>query len=174
MKEVNSIKELESLAEGTVEDKKIAASYGYQPVLDSLKNDSSEEVAKFAKLVDVDNDLKLYKADENNEKAKKNFNKSYKEYMGYHYLKMVAIILGVLMEVIATITLLNTYNTSVWYWLVAGIIWLIISVLFNSVAKRKYENYLVYKQILIQTNSIYEAAKVKFNGLIDGIEKGYK
>ncbi|WP_436962329.1 hypothetical protein [Staphylococcus shinii] len=174
MKKANSIEELENLSKGTIEDKKIAASYGYQPILDSLKKDSSEEVVQFTKLIDVDNDLKLYKADENNEKAKANFNKSYKDYMSYYYLKMIAIILGVIMEVIATITLLNTYNNSVWYFFVAGIVLLVISILFNSIANRKYETYLMDKQNLIQTHSIYEAAKVKFNNLINGIENGYK
>ncbi|RIN27705.1 hypothetical protein [Staphylococcus succinus] len=174
MKEPNSIEELEILAKGTIEEKKKAASYGYQPILDILKNDSSEEVVKFAKLIDVDDDLKLYKADESNESAKENFNKSYKSYMSYYYVKMIAIILGVIMEIIATITLLNTYNNSVWYWFIAGIVLLVISVVFNSIANRKYEVYIVDKQNLIQTNSIYEAAKAKFNNLINGIENGYK
>lgn len=174
MKQVSSIGELSKLSKGNVEDKKLAASYGYQPILDVLVNDPNEEVAKFAKLVNADDDLKLYKADENNEKMKSSFNKSYKDYMRFHYLKMIAVILGVLMEVIATIILLNTYTPSIWFWFISGIVLLLISIIFNGIANKKYLVYLATKNKLLQTNSIYEAAKIKFNNLTHGIENGYK
>lgn len=174
MKEAKSIEELEHLADGSDKDKKIAATYGYQPILDKLMKDESEDVAKFAKIVDADEELKLYKNDQENDEAKNKFERSYKKYMQFYYAKIVTMVIAVIMEVVAALMLIGTYSPSIWFWIVAGIIFLVISLIMGYLSSKVEEQYKANRQRVQQTQILFEASERKFNNLQNDIEKGYR
>lgn len=174
MKEVKSIQELEKLANGTDKEKKIAATYGYQPILDKLVKDESADVAKFAKIIDADEDLKLFKNDQENDEAKSKFNASYDKYRKLWLAALITVIVASVMELIAMFMLFGSYKPSIWFWCIGGIVVLVASVLlayFASKAEKQYKN---DKHRLSQTSFIFEASKQKFDNLQDAIEKGTK
>lgn len=172
MKEVKSVDELEKLANGTDKEKKIAATYGYQPILDKLVKDESTDVAKFAKVIDADEDLKLFKNDQENDRAKAKFNTSYDKYRKLWLATIITVIIAAVMEIIAMFTLFGSYKPSIWFWCIGGIIVLAVSLVlgyFSNKAERQYKN---DKHRLSQTSFIFEASKQKFDNLQDAIEKG--
>lgn len=174
MKKVKSIEELEKLASGTDKDKKLAAICGYQPILDKLKKDESENVSKFAKVIDADEDLKLYKNDEENDRAKVVFENTYKKYTQLHLGKIITVIIAVIMEVVAAFMLIGSYTPSIWFWIIGGIVFLVISLILGSLENKIEKQYKASKQRLFQTQALFEASERKFNNLQDEIEKGYR
>jgi ABC-type multidrug transport system fused ATPase/permease subunit len=174
VKEAKSIEELEHLAKGSDKDKKIAATYGYQPILDKLMKDESEDVAKLAKIVDKDEELKLYKNDQENDEAKSNFERSYKKYLQLFYATIIAVVIAVIMEVVAAFMLIGSYSPSIWFWIIGGIIFLVISLIIGYLSRNVEKQYKASRQRVQQTQFLFEASERKFNHLQNDIEKGYR
>lgn len=174
MEKAKSIDELEKLAKGTDKDKKIAATYGYQPILDKLIKDKSEDVSNFAKIIDADEDLKLYNNDEKNDRAKIEFERSYKRHIQFYYGKIITVVIAVIMEVIAALMLFGSYTPSIWFWIVAGIVFLIISLIIGYLSSKVEKQYKLNKQKITQTHFLFEASQRKFDTVLNDIEKGFK
>ena len=173
MREVQSEKDIEELSKGSDKEKKIAATYGYQPVLDKLMKDESKEVADYASVINQDEDLKLYKADQEYEEKKSNFETLYKK---YRLMLFGSYILGALALIIAIIALVTYFVGSsplVGGWVITILILVILSVLMYYLAQRQEKPYLHQKKELSDANTLFEIAKYKVDELQKDIEKGY-
>ena len=135
--------------------------------------DESKEVADYASVINQDEDLKLYKADQEYEEKKSNFEALYKK---YRLMLFGSYILGALALIIAIIALVTYFVGSsplVGGWVITILILVILSVLMYYLAQRQEKPYLHQKKELSDANTLFEIAKYKVDELQKDIEKGY-
>lgn len=97
------LEELNRLAKGTVKEKKIALTFGYQPIIEALKNDDNKEVSEFAQTMDANKDLKLYKNNLHYRRSKEQFQKDLKQATQYMYATLILISIAIISIFIAVI-----------------------------------------------------------------------
>ena len=97
------LEELHRLAKGTVKEKKIALTFGYQPIIEALKKDDNKEVSDFAQTMDANRDLKLYKNNLYYRRSKEQFQKDLKQATQYMYATLILIGIAIVSILIAVI-----------------------------------------------------------------------
>lgn len=97
------LEELHRLAKGTVKEKKIALTFGYQPIIEALKKDDNKEVSDFAQTMDANRDLKLYKNNLYYRRSKEQFQKDLKQATQYMYATLILIVIAIVSIFIAVI-----------------------------------------------------------------------
>lgn len=172
MKELNSIEELEKLASGDEKDKLLAATYGYQPVLDKLKSDENENVSNFAHTLDKDEDLKFYQNDQELDEKKFQFEKNLKRYKLLFLGAIITIAIAFITILIGTI-MFFTSDGSTKGIIVTTIIFTILSILLFLLSNKMEKEYQRSKHELSQTKYIYDISKDKVEMLQKEIESEY-
>ncbi|EOD7975537.1 hypothetical protein K4P50_11060 [Staphylococcus epidermidis] len=172
MKELNSIEELEKLASGGEKDKLLAATYGYQPVLDKLKADDNENVSNFAHTLDKDKDLKFYQNDQELDEKIIQFEQNLKRYKLLFLGSIVTIAIAFITILIGTI-MFFTGTSSTKGVIMITIIFTIISVVLFLMSNKLEKSYQRSKHELIQTKYIYDISKDKVEMLQKEIESEY-
>ncbi|MFW3619452.1 hypothetical protein [Staphylococcus caprae] len=172
MKELNSIEELEKLASGEEKDKLLAATYGYQPILDKLKSDENENVSNFAHTLDKDKDLKFYQNDQELDEKKSQFEQLLKRYKMLFLGSIITIAIAFITILIGTIMFFTSGGSTTGI-IMTTIIFTIISVVLFLLSNKVEKKYQRSKYELSQTKYIYDISKDKVEMLQKEIESNY-
>lgn len=172
MKELNSIEELEKLTSGEEKDKLLAATYGYQPVLDKLKSDENENVSNFAHTLDKDEDLKFYQNDQELDEKKVQFEKHLKTYKMLFLGSIITIAIAFITILIGTIMFFTSGGSTTGI-IITAIIFTIISVFLFLLSNKAEKKYKHSKYELSQAKYIYDISKDKVEMLQKEIESNY-
>ncbi|MEX6342334.1 hypothetical protein AB6E71_13270 [Staphylococcus arlettae] len=130
------IDEITQLSQGNEKDKKLALTYGYQPVIEKLKKDKNQEVVEFAQAIDANEDLKLFKNSLYFQQSKDRFQRYLTQATQYMYITLALIFIAMLSILIAVIIFFVNPETSVTTFIVITIIALIASVVLVMLSKK--------------------------------------
>lgn len=140
--------ELNRLAKGTEKEKKIALTFGYQPIIDQLKQDENKEVSDFAQAIDANEDLKLHKNNLHYNQHKEVFRNDLKQATRYMYATLILIAIAVISTLIASIIFFVNPTSMVSPFMIVTVIALIGSVVLVVLSKRTELSYNSSKQSL--------------------------
>lgn len=140
--------ELNRLAEGTVKEKKLALTYGYQPIIEQLKQDNNQEVVDFANAIDANVDLKLYKNNLQYQQQKKSFQKVLKQAIQYMYATLITIAIAVISTCIAVVIFFVDSTATIAPFIIVSILAALASIVLFILSKQTEATYYQHKQIL--------------------------
>lgn len=164
------IDEITQLSQGNEKDKKLALTYGYQPVIEKLKKDKNQEVVEFAQAIDANEDLKLFKNSLYFQQSKDRFQRYLAQATQYMYITLALIFIAMLSILIAVIIFFVNPETSVTTFIVITIIALIASVVLVMLSKKTEYNYNHSKQVLAQAQYLFNISKANAQSLQAQIE----
>lgn len=159
------IDEITQLSQGNEKDKKLALTYGYQPVIEKLKKDKNQEVVEFAQAIDANEDLKLFKNSLYFQQSKDRFQRYLTQATQYMYITLALIFIAMLSILIAIIIFFVNPETSVTTFIVITIIALIASVVLVMLSKKTEYNYNHSKQVLAQAQYLFNISKANAQSL---------
>lgn len=161
----NKLDELNRLARGTVKEKKIALTYGYQPIIDKLKKDRNTDVAHFAGAIDANVDLKLHQNNLHYDKEKASFQKVLKQAMQYMYATLIAIAIAVISIIIAVITFFIDSTATIVPYIIISFIAAIGSIVLFVLSKQTEATYYRCKQSLSKAKYLLSVAQANSQSL---------
>lgn len=170
MKKINSVEDLKKLSNGTKKEKLIALTYGYQPIIDKLKEDKDEEVSSYAYQVDKDEDMKLYKNDQAYETTKDKFLNEYRKYSYILYGMISTILISTILVIVSVVLFLQGTVNSVNTLLIISLVIAVISIGLNYILKRQEKVYLKTKVELKEKYYLFDISKSKVDMLQKDIE----
>ncbi|MEK4563045.1 hypothetical protein MHB47_13240 [Staphylococcus sp. FSL K6-3157] len=145
------LEELNRLAKGTEKEKKIALTFGYQPIIEELKKDDNKEISDFAQTMDANEDLKLYKNNVQYKRSKEQFQKDLKQATQYMYATLILIGIAVVSIFIAVIIFFVNPVTTVTPFITITVIAMLGSLVTVILSKRTGVSYNNSKQSLAKS-----------------------
>lgn len=153
------LEELNRLAKGTEKERKIALTFGYQPIIEELKKDNNKEISDFAQTMDANEDLKLYKNNIHYERSKEQFQQHLKQATQYMYATLILISIAVVSIFIAVIIFFVNPTTSVSPFITITMVTMIGSLVTVILSKRTGVSYNNSKQSLAKSKYLLNISR---------------